>query len=71
MTQLTAQRSPVTIGLDVGDRNIHYCVLDAAREVVARTYRIRPRGMRPKGAGPGRQSGPRYCGGFWRDLGRV
>lgn len=35
MTQHTAQRSPVTIGLDVGDRNIHYCVLDAARAVVA------------------------------------
>lgn len=36
MTQLNAQRSTVTIGLDVGDRNIHYCVLDAARDVVTR-----------------------------------
>ncbi len=36
MTQPTAQSSPVTIGLDVGDRITHYCVLDAARSVVAR-----------------------------------
>ncbi len=36
MTQPTTQLSRVTIGLDVGDRNIHYCVLDAARAVVAR-----------------------------------
>ncbi len=36
MTQPTAQPSPVTIGLDVGDRNTHYCVLDAAKSVVAR-----------------------------------
>ncbi len=36
MTQSTVQSSPVTIGLDVGDRITHYCVLDAARSVVAR-----------------------------------
>lgn len=36
MTQLSDHSSPVTIGLDVGDRNIHFCVLDATRAVVAR-----------------------------------
>ena len=36
MAQLKTQCSSVTIGLDVGDRNIHYCVLDSARAVVAR-----------------------------------
>lgn len=36
MTKLTASLSPMTIGLDVGDRNTHYSVLDAARSVVDR-----------------------------------
>ena len=36
MTKLTDSVSPMTIGLDVGDRNTHYCVLDAARNVVDR-----------------------------------
>ena len=36
MTHLTAQRSPVTIGLDVGDRMTHFCVLGPDDEVVAR-----------------------------------
>ena len=25
MTQLTTQLSPVTLGIEVGDRNLHYC----------------------------------------------
>ena len=36
MTQRSDHLSPMTIGLDIGDRNTHYCVLDAARTVVAR-----------------------------------
>ena len=36
MTKPSAQPHDMTIGLDVGDRNTHYCVLDAARKVVAR-----------------------------------
>jgi transposase len=36
MTQVIANPSPVTIGLDVGDRNTHHCVLDSARSVVVR-----------------------------------
>jgi transposase len=35
MTQRTASTSPVTIGLDVGDRTTHFCVL-RDREVIAR-----------------------------------
>lgn len=35
--------STMTIGLDVGDRNTHYCVLDATRNVVARgSFRSTP-----------------------------
>lgn len=34
MTKSTAKHSPMTIGLDIGDRNTHYCVLDATRSVV-------------------------------------
>lgn len=36
MTQSTLAVSPLTIGLDVGDRRTHFCVLDSARNVVAR-----------------------------------
>lgn len=36
MTQPTATTPPVTIGLDVGDRTTHACVLDPSRTVVAR-----------------------------------
>lgn len=36
MTHVTAQRSPVTIGLDVGDRHTHFCVLGPDDEVAAR-----------------------------------
>lgn len=35
MTQTTASTSPVTIGLDVGDRTTHFCVLEN-REVIQR-----------------------------------
>lgn len=36
MTQLTATLPSLTIGLDVGDRTTHVCVLDGARRVVHR-----------------------------------
>lgn len=36
MTQLTTNAQSLTIGLDVGDRTTHYCVLDGARQVAAR-----------------------------------
>jgi transposase len=36
MTQTTAQSTPVTLGLDIGDRNVHFCALDASRTVLAR-----------------------------------
>ena len=36
MTQLTAQRFPVTIGLDVGDRFTHFCVLGPEKNVEGR-----------------------------------
>jgi len=36
MTQVTAERSPLTIGLDVGDTFTHFCVLDAERKVLHR-----------------------------------
>ncbi len=43
MTQISAQTTPVTIGLDVGDRTTHYCVLDGERSVIARsTFRSTP-----------------------------
>ena len=37
MTHLTAQRSPVTIGLDVGDSYTHYCVLSPENDISARS----------------------------------
>lgn len=36
MTHVIAQRSPVTIGLDVGDRTTHFCVLDSKDDIEAR-----------------------------------
>jgi transposase len=36
MTNSTVPVSPITVGLDVGDKRTHFCVLDARREVVAR-----------------------------------
>ena len=36
MTQVTAERSPLTIGLDVGDTYTHFCVLDPERKVLHR-----------------------------------
>ena len=36
MTHDTVQRSPLTIGLDVGDSYIHYCILGPEDDVVAR-----------------------------------
>ena len=43
MTQISTHTTPVTIGLDVGDRTTHYCVLDGERSVIARsTFRSTP-----------------------------
>lgn len=36
MTDSTVPVSPITVGLDVGDKRTHFCVMDARREVVGR-----------------------------------
>lgn len=36
MTHSTATVSPITVGLDVGDRRTHFCAIDGDRKVVAR-----------------------------------
>lgn len=36
MTHSTVGVSPITVGLDVGDRRTHYCAVDERREVLAR-----------------------------------
>lgn len=36
MTNSTAAVSPITVGLDVGDKRTHWCALDGEREVISR-----------------------------------
>ncbi len=36
MTNSTVTVSPITVGLDVGDKRTHFCALDSDRKVVAR-----------------------------------
>lgn len=36
MTNSTAAVSPITVGLDVGDKRTHWCALDSNRQVIAR-----------------------------------
>ena len=36
MTHSTSAVSPITVGLDVGDKRTHFCAVDGARKVVGR-----------------------------------
>jgi transposase len=36
MTQSTVAVSPITVGLDVGDKRTHFCAIDGERKVIAR-----------------------------------